>query len=43
MGLDKGLAYVNSLDGVEAVFVKTDGTIVKSDNVDKEYQFKELK
>jgi hypothetical protein len=28
---------------VEAVFVKTDGTIVKSDNVDKEYQFKELK
>lgn len=42
MGLDKGLAYVNSLDGVEAVFVKTDGTIVKSDNVDKEYQFKEL-
>lgn len=43
MGLDKGLAYVNSLNGVEAVFVKTDGTIVKSDNVDKEYQFKELK
>lgn len=42
MGVDKGLAYVNSLKGVEAVFVKSDGTIVKSDNVDKKYNFTQV-
>lgn len=39
MGLEKGLEYVNQTDGVEAVFVSTDGTITKSDNVDKLYDY----
>lgn len=39
MGLEKGLEYVNQTDGVEAVFVQTDGTITKSANVDKLYDY----
>ena len=30
MGRDKGLSYVNSLDGTEAVFITTDGDILLS-------------
>ena len=39
MGLEKGLEYVNQTKGVEAIFVQTDGTITKSDNVDKLYDY----
>ncbi len=43
MGLKKGLEYVNSLKGVEAVFVKTNGEIIKSYNVDRLYKYTKLK
>ena len=42
MGLEKGLEFVNQTDGVEAVFVSSDGTITKSDNVDKLYDYTEI-
>lgn len=41
MGADAGMELINSLDGVEAVFVKSDGTIVQSDGMDA-YQFQEI-
>lgn len=43
MGPEKGLEYVNQTEGVEAVFVKTDGTIIKSKNVDKLYDYTLIK
>ncbi|MDD6551257.1 MAG: FAD:protein FMN transferase [Lachnospiraceae bacterium] len=43
MGLEKGLEYVNQTKGVEAIFVQTDGTITKSDNVDKLYDYSLVK
>ncbi|RRF97011.1 MAG: FAD:protein FMN transferase [Lachnospiraceae bacterium] len=39
MGLKKGLEFVNKTEGVEAVFVSTDGKITKSDNVDRLYDY----
>lgn len=39
MGPDAGLDYVNSLNGVEAVFVESDGNIIKSANVDSLYDY----
>lgn len=33
MGFDKGKALIDSLDGIEAVFVKTDGAAVPTDGV----------
>ena len=42
MGLEKGLEFVNQTDGVEAVFVSSDGTITKSDNVDKLYDYAKI-
>lgn len=35
MGRDKGLSYVNSLDGTEAVFITTDGDILLSGGLTK--------
>lgn len=35
MGAEDGMALINALDGVEAIFVNTDGEIVTSDHIDQ--------
>ena len=34
LGAEDGMALINSLDGVEAVFIQSDGTMVSSDHID---------
>ena len=41
LGSEKGMALINSLDGIEAVFVKADGTLVQSEHMDT-YTLQEL-
>ena len=33
MGLEKAYAYIESLDGVEAIFITDDGTVVKTSGI----------
>ncbi len=35
LGLEKGLAYINALDGVEAIFITDDGSVYYSSGCDK--------
>lgn len=41
MGADKGMELINSLDGIEAVFIKTDGEIVSSAHI-SDYNLEEI-
>lgn len=39
LGSEKGLALIETLEGVDAIFIKKDGTILKTSGVDKHYGF----
>jgi len=35
MGADAGMQLIDSLDGIEAVFIQSDGSVVTSKHIDK--------
>lgn len=41
LGADKGMELINSLDGIEAVFIRSDGTMTASDHMDA-YQLQQV-